>query len=141
MGMAAVLFACSPEQIESVDESKLPQASELDVTVSVDQTTNYVTFKLNNPGMMPVWIFEATDPIDDASGAKVTGKKYAYQQNDLKLRFRNEGTHTVEVKAMNRNGLSQGSKRTITSDAVPSASPSVGGSARPARRTASSMMT
>ena len=110
MGMAAVLFACSPEQIESVDESKLPQASELDVTVSVDQTTNYVTFKLNNPGMMPVWIFEATDPIDDASGAKVTGKKYAYQQNDLKLRFRNEGTHTVEVKAMNRNGLSQGSK-------------------------------
>ena len=108
--MAVVLFACSPEQIESVDESKLPQASELDVTVSVDQTTNYVTFKLSNPGMMPVWIFEATDPIDDASGAKVTGKKYAYQQNDLKLRFRNEGTHTVEVKAMNRNGLSQGSK-------------------------------
>ena len=110
IGAAAVFFACSPEEIESVDESKLPQASELDVTVTVDQTTNYVTFKLNNGGMMPVWIFDSADPIDDASGAKVTGKKYAYQQNDLKLRFRNEGTHTVEVKAMNRNGLSQGSK-------------------------------
>ena len=110
IGAAALLFSCSPEQIETVDESKLPQASELDVTVSVDQSTNYVTFKLNNTGMIPVWIFDGTDPIDDASGAKVTGKKYAYQQNDLKLRFRNEGKHTVEVKAMNRNGISQGSK-------------------------------
>ena len=110
IGAAAMLFACSPEQIESLDESKLPQASELDVTVSVDQTTNYVTFKMNNTGVVPVWIFEATDPIDDASGAKVTGKKYAYQTNDLRLRFRNEGKHTVEVKAMNRNGISQGSK-------------------------------
>lgn len=110
IGAAALLFSCSPEQIETVDESKLPQASELDVTVSVDQNTNYVTFKLNNTGMIPVWIFDGTDPIDDASGAKVTGKKYAYQQNDLKLRFRNEGKHTVEVKAMNRNGISQGSK-------------------------------
>ena len=110
LGAAALLFACSPEQIEKLDETKLPQASELDVNVTVDQSTNYVTFTMNNSGVMPIWIFDATDPIDDASGAKVTGKKYAYSTNDLKLRFRDAGTHSVEVKAMNRNGISQGSK-------------------------------
>ncbi|MBQ6578660.1 MAG: hypothetical protein IJL91_13115 [Bacteroidales bacterium] len=110
LGAAALLFACSPEQIEKLDETKLPQASELDVNVTVDQSSNYVTFTMNNSGVMPIWIFDATDPIDDASGAKVTGKKYAYSTNDLKLRFRDAGTHSVEVKAMNRNGISQGSK-------------------------------
>ena len=83
LGAAALLFACSPEQIEKLDETKLPQASELDVNVTVDQSTNYVTFTMNNSGVMPIWIFDATDPIDDASGAKVTGKKYAYSTNDL----------------------------------------------------------
>ena len=78
--------------------------------VEVNQETNYVTFNMNNNGIVPVWIVGATDPIDNANGSKVTGKNYAYTGNGLLLRFRDEGKHTVEVKAYNAHGISVGSQ-------------------------------
>ena len=78
--------------------------------VEVNQETNYVTFNMNNNGIVPVWIASATDPIDNANGSKVTGKNYAYTGNGLLLRFRDEGKHTVEVKAYNAHGISVGSQ-------------------------------
>ena len=65
---------------------------------------------MNNNGIVPVWIVGATDPIDNANGSKVTGKNYAYTGNGLLLRFRDEGKHTVEVKAYNAHGISVGSQ-------------------------------
>ena len=73
---AALMAACSPDYI-TPDQSKLPQAADFDVQVEVNQETNYVTFNMNNNGIVPVWIVGATDPIDNANGSKVTGKNYA----------------------------------------------------------------
>lgn len=106
---AALMAACSPDYI-TPDQSKLPQAADFDVQVEVNQETNYVTFNMNNNGIVPVWIVGATDPIDNANGSKVTGKNYAYTGNGLLLRFRDEGKHTVEVKAYNAHGISVGSQ-------------------------------
>lgn len=106
---AALMAACSPDYI-TPDQAKLPQAADFDVQVKVNQETNYVTFNMNNNGIVPVWIVGATDPIDNANGSKVTGKNYAYTGNGLLLRFRDEGKHTVEVKAYNAHGISVGSQ-------------------------------
>lgn len=106
---AALMAACSPDYI-TPDQAKLPQAADFDVQVEVNQETNYVTFNMNNNGIVPVWIASATDPIDNANGSKVTGKNYAYTGNGLLLRFRDEGKHTVEVKAYNAHGISVGSQ-------------------------------
>lgn len=105
----ALMAACSPDYI-TPDQAKLPQAADFDVQVEVNQETNYVTFNMNNNGIVPVWIVSATDPIDNANGSKVTGKNYAYTGNGLLLRFRDEGKHTVEVKAYNAHGISVGSQ-------------------------------
>ena len=106
---AALLAACSPDYI-TPDQAKLPQAADFDVKVEVNQETNYVTFNMSNSGVVPVWIIGATDPIDNTNGSKVTGKNYAYTGNGLSLRFRDEGKHTVEVKAYNAHGISVGSQ-------------------------------
>ena len=108
--LAVSAAACAPEYPE-LTQAGLPQASDLDVTISVDQETNYVTFVMNNKGVVPVWIF-GDQKIDGK-----TSKKYSYTDNNVTLRFREAGEHTVEVKAYNANGLSQGSLvKTFTLD-------------------------
>ena len=98
----ALAAACAPQYPE-VSPSVVPQASSLDVNIAVDQTTNYVTFTLNNKGLVPVWIF-GDQKIDGKAN-----KRYSYTVNDLKLRFREAGEYTVEVKAYNNGGITQGS--------------------------------
>lgn len=98
----ALAAACTPQYPE-VSPSVVPQASSLDVNIAVDQTTNYVTFTLNNKGLVPVWIF-GDQKIDGKAN-----KRYSYTVNDLKLRFREAGEYTVEVKAYNNGGITQGS--------------------------------
>ena len=100
--VAAFTGACTPHYPELVP-SAVPQASDLDVNISVDQETNYVTFTVNNPGVVPVWIFG--DQLVDGKA----NKKYSYPVNGLKLRFRAAGEYSVEVKAYNRSGISEGS--------------------------------
>ncbi|MBQ6763248.1 MAG: PKD domain-containing protein, partial [Bacteroidales bacterium] len=108
--LAVSAAACTPEY-PTPNQAGLPQASDLDVTISVDQTTNYVTFVMNNKGVVPVWIF-GDQKIDGKAG-----KKYSYTDNNVSLRFRDAGEYTVEVKAYNANGLSQGSLvKTFTLD-------------------------
>ena len=108
--LAVSAAACAPEYPE-LNQAGLPQASDLDVTISVDQETNYVTFVMNNKGVVPVWIF-GDQKIDGK-----TSKKYSYTDNNVCLRFRDAGEYTVEVKAYNANGLSQGSLvKTFTLD-------------------------
>lgn len=108
--LAVSAAACTPEYPVPT-QSGLPQASDLDVTITVDQETNYVTFVMNNKGVVPVWIFG--DQLIDGKASK----KYSYTDNNVTLRFREAGEHTVEVKAYNANGLSQGSLvKTFTLD-------------------------
>ncbi len=101
--LALPMAACTTDYPEP-DAKGLPQASEFDVAIAVDQETNYVTFTLNNKGMVPLWIF-GDEKIDGASN-----KKYAYAQNGLRLRFRDAKEYSVEIKAYNVNGISVGSK-------------------------------
>jgi len=105
IALALPLFmaACTTDYPEP-DANGLPQASDLDVTIAVDQETNYVTFTLNNRGMVPLWIF-GEEKVDGKAN-----KSYAYTQNGIALRFREAGEHSVEVKAYNANGISIGSK-------------------------------
>ena len=108
--LAVSAAACTPE-FPVPSQAGLPQASDLDVTISVDQETNYVTFVMNNKGVVPVWIF-GDQKIDGKAS-----KKYSYTDNNVSLRFRDAGEYTVEVKAYNANGLSQGSLvKTFTLD-------------------------
>ena len=95
--------ACTPDYL-TPNEAELPQASDLDVTITVNQETNYVTFEMNNKGVVPVWIF-GDQKIDGKAG-----KRYAYTENGVCLRFREAGEYVVEVKAYNANGLSVGSR-------------------------------
>ena len=101
--VAALSLAACTKDIITPDQSMLPQASELDVDISVDQETNYVTFTLNNKGMVPLWIF-GSEKIDGQEN-----KRFAYTTNGISLRFREAGEHSVEVKAYNAHGISQGS--------------------------------
>ena len=108
--LAVSAAACTPEYL-TPSEAGLPQASDLDVTITVNQETNYVTFVMNNTGVVPVWIF-GDQKIDGKAG-----KRYAYTDNGVSLRFREAGEHVVEVKAYNANGLSVGSLvKTFTMD-------------------------
>ena len=96
------LVACKPEYPELVP-SGLPSASDFDVIIEVDQTTNMATFTLSNKGMVPVWNFGSE--LIDGKASKV----YAYTGNGISLRFREAGEHQVEVKAYNVNGVSTSS--------------------------------
>ena len=108
--LAVSAAACTPEY-PIPTQAGLPQASDLDVNISVDQETNYVTFVMNNKGVVPVWIF-GDQKIDGKAS-----KKYSYTDNNVTLRFRDAGEYTVEVKAYNANGISQGSLvKTFTLD-------------------------
>ena len=104
--LAAFMAAgCVQEQFE-VDPNKVPQASDLKVNVEVDNETNYVTFSIENKGMVPMWIF-GDEKVD---APKYNKKSYAYTGNGIKLRLRDAGEHTVEVKAYNAHGVSVGSQ-------------------------------
>ena len=104
LAMTLLAAGCTPE-ILAPDQSKLPEASSLEVVITPDQATNFVTFSVTNAnGLVPMWIFGA-DKIDGKEN-----KKFSYTGNDLVLRIREAGTHQVEVKAYNANGVSVGSK-------------------------------
>ena len=104
LALAAVMtMGCVQEYME-IDPDKVPSASDLQVKIAVDNETNYVTFSVENEGVVPMWLF-GEEKIDG-----MANKKYAYTGNGLQLRLRDAGTHSVEVKAYNAHGVSVGSK-------------------------------
>ena len=106
----SALAACRPEY-PAVVPSAVPSASDFDVVIDVDQTTNIVTFSIKNKGMVPIWNFGPE--LIDGKASKV----YAYTGNGISLRFREAGEHQVEVKAYNANGISTSSVlKTFTMD-------------------------
>ena len=94
--MAGALVSCQPDEFDSPREAGVPQATSYEdlVTVSVDQTTNQVTFSLNASGCYPIWI------IDGTTYSTVNGLQKIYAT---------AGDKEVEVKIGNANGISDGS--------------------------------
>ena len=103
LSLPMLVVGCTPDYVEP-DQNKVPAAQDFDVTISVDQETNYVTFTMNNKGMVPMFIF-GEQAVDGKKNSK-----YSYTGNGVMLRFRDAGTYSVEVKAYNAHGVSVGSK-------------------------------
>lgn len=89
--MGLFTASCSPDEVDELTAAGLPSVAGLNVEITVDQTTNYVTFRLLNEGVIPVWIFSESDMVTE---------------NPYQKRYRKAGTYTVDVKVMNNNGMS-----------------------------------
>ncbi len=97
LAAAFAFAACAPEEFVGAD-GNIPVLSEYEsaIDIQVDQETNTVTFNLNAAGVMPVWYFD-------------TEKANAYSTvNGFKKIYTIAGDYTVDVKILNRNGMSDG---------------------------------
>ncbi|MDE7441725.1 MAG: hypothetical protein K2M69_06145 [Muribaculaceae bacterium] len=95
---SGMLTGCSADKYEMVSEGVRPDASLIDVTVTVDQETNRYTLHLNTPGVYPYWSVNTGNSVKTSS------------QNDFSGVIPDAGTYPVEVRIGNYNGLSEGSK-------------------------------
>lgn len=92
----ALLASCSPDDFTSPN-GNVPLAADYEdnVTVTVDQETNYAIFHFDAaPGVTPVWFVDGR-PIN----SNFTARRY----------YRKAGTYTVECRVKNANGMSDGS--------------------------------
>lgn len=90
------MTACSEEKFDGTN-GQIPQIADYEsmIEVSVDQTTNRVTFKLNGAkGVYPLWIIEE-------------GKTYSTNPEYSKI-YAKAGDYSVDVKIGSRNGISDG---------------------------------
>ena len=91
--LAMAFTACSPEDFKGADPEGLPTVSGIDFNISVDQETNQMTASYTpQPGTYPVWI------LDGVSYS--TLQEVGYKNDEA-------GTHTIELRLGNRNGISQ----------------------------------
>lgn len=94
---AGGFVACSPDDVVHPSEAGKPAIADYayKIDISVDQTTNQVTFGLTQgtQGVMPLWLFD--------------GKTYS-TVNGLQKIFTKAGDYTVDVQVMNAHGVSDG---------------------------------
>ena len=107
LGGAAVLVsaltACSPDSFSGMDENGIPVAENYAANVkdSVDQTNNKVYLECKDePGTTHVWIIPST----------IGDPKYTTSVYDT-LTYKYAGDYYVDVKFINKNGMSNGSIR------------------------------
>ncbi len=91
--LAIGFTACSPEDFKGADPDGLPTVSGIDFQISVDQETNQMIASYTpEAGTYPVWILDGT--------SYSTLQEVGYKNNEA-------GTHTIELRLGNRNGISQ----------------------------------
>lgn len=89
------ITACTPESFDGADANGLPTVSDIDFNMTVDQETNQmVATYAPAPGTYPIWIVNGT--------TYSTLQEVGYKNDEA-------GTHTVELRLGNRNGISQAS--------------------------------
>ncbi|MBQ3752107.1 MAG: hypothetical protein II864_01010 [Prevotella sp.] len=94
-GAAAALTACSADEFNGADANGLPTVSGVDFNISVDQETNQMVANYTpQAGTYPVWILDGT--------SYSTLNEVGYKNDEA-------GTHTVELRIANRNGISHAS--------------------------------
>ncbi|OYP61670.1 hypothetical protein [Prevotella sp. P3-122] len=90
--------ACSPEEFTGADQNGLPTVDGRQVSVTTDQETNTAVFTVSGDfkGCYPVWYLD--------------GKIYSFLATGSYSSME-QGTHELEVKVINRNGISQASAK------------------------------
>ena len=90
--------ACSPEEFTGADQNGLPTVDGRQVSVTTDQETNTAVFTVSGDfkGCYPVWYLD--------------GKIYSFLATGSYSSME-QGTHELEVRVMNRNGISQASAK------------------------------
>ena len=90
------LASCSPEDFDGPDEGGIPSVTEAKAHVEVDQTTNGVTFYLDNKGQYPIWLLPQ-------------GNNTTYSTvNGQTVIFTVAGDYKIPYRVGNRNGISDG---------------------------------
>ena len=88
------LSSCSPDEFSGADPNGIPTMDGIDFNISVDQETNQMVATCTPAaGTYPIWILDGTT----YSSLYEVGYK-----ND------EAGSHTIELRLGNRNGISQG---------------------------------
>ena len=90
-GMA--ITSCSPDEFAGADPNGLPTVNGQDFQIAVDQETNQMVASYTPlAGTYPVWILDGT--------SYSTLSEVGYKNDEA-------GTHTIELRLGNRNGISQ----------------------------------
>ena len=90
------LASCSPEDFDGPDEGGIPSVTEAKAHVEIDQTTNGVTFYLDNKGQYPIWLLPQ-------------GNNTTYSTvNGQTVIFTVAGDYKIPYRVGNRNGISDG---------------------------------
>ena len=94
LSLTGMLFtACSPDEFDGADINGIPTVSGVDFDITVDQETNQmIAIYTPQPGTYPVWILDGT--------SYSTLQEVGYKNDEA-------GTHTIELRLGNRNGISQ----------------------------------
>ena len=91
--LAIGFTACSPDEFKGADPDGLPTVSGVDFQITVDQETNQMIANYTpEPGTYPIWILDGT--------SYSTLQEVGYKNSEA-------GTHTIELRLGNRNGISQ----------------------------------
>jgi hypothetical protein len=92
------LFSCAPEEITGIDQSGVPKISEMKVEITIEgKVVKFHSEEIE--GCVPFWTITSS-----ANSKKID----VYTKNDFQVTYK-VGTYTAEVKAYNRNGVSDGS--------------------------------
>jgi len=87
------IFSCSPEEFEGANANGLPTMEGADFQMTVDQETNQMVATYTpKAGTYPIWIIDGT--------SYSTLPEVGYKNSEA-------GTHTIELRLGNRNGISQ----------------------------------
>ncbi len=90
---AVTLTGCSPEEYEGPNEAGIPSVNAAKARVEVDQTTNGVTFYLDNKGEYPIWLMPQ-------------GRNTTYSTvNGQTVIFTVAGDYKIPYRVGNRNGI------------------------------------
>lgn len=96
---ALLLSACQQAEYLTPDKTKIPKAADITVDVAVTYDENFlstVAFTYTAPvGTTPAFLFNATDVVTKSQFTRT---------------YKKAGTYSVEVKAFNSHGISDGSK-------------------------------
>lgn len=101
-GILSTASSCQEEKIISVNANGLPEVSNYNINVQVNDETNEFTLSIDNyEGIYPIWRVYANSRNPETPSVRSTNSV-------LTGVIRNAGDYNVELQIGNRNGISEG---------------------------------